>query len=118
MSKLNKNMGIDMQKTINRSSAEIKAEVLLWIDSAQRKCVSEIISPELLIESCTKSKELGTPLPIIITLCPAVFNLNFPTPKGQTRELVSIKPDNLRVWSFFEEFFGFQINLKRNLGLN
>lgn len=94
------------------------SELFLWLNKVQQNCIAEITNPNLILDSILKSKESNTALPLILTLCPAVFNLNFPTQKGQTRELVPIETDNLRVKSIFEEMFGFQIVLKNTTGLN
>mgnify|MGYP001563295044 CR=1 FL=1 len=94
------------------------SELFLWLNKVQENCVVEISNRNLVIDAISKSKESDTPLPLILTLCPAVFNLNFPTQKGQTRELVPIETDNLRVKSLFEEISGFQILLKNLTGLD
>jgi len=114
----NTNMRTDIQKPETITSAETSAEIELWLNQVQGKCVGEIASINLVSGSCHKAKELNLALPLILTLCPAVFNLNFPTANGQTRELVPIQSNSPRVRSLFEEIFGFQIFLKKNLNMN
>lgn len=94
------------------------SELFAWLNIVQQNSVAEITNPDLIIDAVSKSKESNASLPIILTLCPAVFNLNFPTQKGQTRELVAIEANNLRARSLFQEILGFQIHLKCTTGLN
>lgn len=108
----------NLQNSLIETDDNKDSESFLWLNKVQQNCVAEITNPDLVIDAITKSKESNTSLPLILTLCPAVFNLNFPTQKGQTRELVPIEANNLRVKSLFEEISGFQIHLKKMTGLN
>ena len=94
------------------------SESFLWLNKVQQNCVAKVTNHNLIIDAVSKSKESNTALPLILTLCPAVFNLNFPTQKGQTRELVPINTNNLRVRSLLEEISGFQILLRNLTGLD
>lgn len=94
------------------------SESFQWLSSLRQNCIAEITNENLIMDAISKSKELNAPLPFILTLCPAVFNLNFPTNNGQTREIVPIETGNLKVKALFEEVFGFQIHLKRLTGLD
>ena len=108
----------NLQNSQRESDSNKDSELFAWLNILQQNSVAEITNPDLVFKAASISKTSNTPLPLILTLCPAVFNLNFPTQKGQTRELVPIDPNNLRVKSLFEEIFGFQILLKDTIGLN
>lgn len=101
-----------------RNSVENNTDIELWAEKLEEKCVTDITNKDILIGSLEVAKAKQIPLPLIITLCPAVFNLEFPTAKGQTREFVKIDNENTRVHSFFEEVFGFQALLKKESKLD
>lgn len=107
-----------LQNSLIETDFNRDSESFQWLSSLRQNCIAEITNENLIISAVSKSKELETPLPLILTLCPAVFNLNFPTNNGQTRELVPVEKDNLRVKALFEELFGFQIHLKRLTGMD
>ena len=108
----------NLQNSETKTDLIKDSELFLWLNKVHQNSVAEITNPNLIIDAVSKSKESNTSLPLILTLCPAVFNLNFPTQKGQTRELVPIETNNLRVKSLFEEISGFQILFKNLTGLD
>lgn len=76
-----------------------------WWENINNRCIFPSRKVETIIGIVEQSIKNGCPLPIIISLCPAINNLEMPNDKGQTRELVQLTCDNSRLNVFVEELF-------------
>lgn len=110
-------MSINSQKSELLLSAEREAAIEAWINSLQKACVADIINHELLTQTAKDAIDKKVPLPLILTLCPAVRNLDVPNSKGQTRELIPLSSQNKRLSNLLFEVFGFQTMLLDTLKL-
>jgi len=76
-----------------------------WWENISKICIFPPRKVETIIDTIEQSLKNNCPIPIIISLCPAINNLKSPNDKGQTRELVQLTCDNQRLNLFIEELF-------------
>jgi len=88
-----------------------------WINGVNNLSLAPPRKSELVIKSAEEAKTLNCPLPLIVSLCPAIKNLEVPNSKGQTRELVELSSDNDRLAGFVEELFDFNSFTLTTLGV-
>lgn len=117
MNATNINMSKDNQKLSLELSAERKAAVETWFKKLEEHSLFNPRNSDIGINTIQASLRNQTPLPLILTLCPAIENLNSPNLKGQTRKLVILDKNLPRARVAVEEIFGFLISLRKSLGI-
>jgi len=107
---MNKDINIDKKELINKASD--------WIEGVEENSLFEARNKNLAISSVVEASEKESPIPFILTLCPAIDNLVVPNSKGQTRELTPLTKDNPRLKIFVKELVSFMIFTKKKTGLD
>lgn len=95
----------EMIQIRNINMGENLLPTLSWMNKIESKSVVSIRNKEVLLSTLDIVRRLSCPLPLIISLCPAIINLDAPNSLGQTRELVELSFDNMRLTNFVEELF-------------
>lgn len=93
-------------------------EVSMWVEKASKQALDKLRNPKKISSSLTEAIVNKAPVPLILTFCPAIENLVEKSKLGQTRKLVPLTKDNLRLRSVIKELAGLQLDLKTSLGIN
>ncbi|MFH1561127.1 MAG: hypothetical protein ABID04_00925 [Patescibacteria group bacterium] len=98
-------------------AGEFSPEVLSWMTTIRALSLTPPANPERTMTTAQECWAKGIPLPVIITLCPAIKNLAEPNERGQSRELVPLTPENQRLQLFVQELLNFHSVCKQTLGI-
>ncbi len=95
-----------------------KAAVEMWFKKVNEQTLFATRNEISGVRTVIEAKEKGLDLPLILTFCPAIENLEKPNPKGQTRKLVPLNITLPRAARAIDELFGFLISIKKDLKIN
>ena len=99
-------------------AGEFSPVVLEWQEKVEALSLAPPKAPLNLLKTAEVCLQTQVPLPIIISLCPGIENLDSPNAKGQTRRLAPLRADNPRLLKFGKELFEFHLLTRKALGVS
>lgn len=94
-----------------------RPEIESWTNGLVRFSLFPPQKLELVVKAIQEAHELKTPLPFVLTFCPADQKIESPTPTSPKSKFVPITKDLPRVTQLIEELFGFLIFTRKTLGI-